>query len=128
MTLKGDVKFEKKLTCGLETDRRNLPNFRQSTQKSQNWNFDGILLSKVENVCAWNLQRSYVSWKWRMMQNLERNWLVVSKLTWEIWQDLTRALRSLKSLHFNRLFLTKVYNVWAKTVETSYLSRHWKVM
>ena len=47
---KGDTKFEEKLTCGLENDMRNLANFHQSTQKCQNWNFDGILLSKVENV------------------------------------------------------------------------------
>ena len=50
MTLKTDTKFEEKLTCGLENDMRNLANFYQGTQKSQNWDFDGILLSKVENV------------------------------------------------------------------------------
>ena len=37
MTLKSDAKFDKKLTCGLENDMRNLANFYQSTQKSQNW-------------------------------------------------------------------------------------------
>ena len=50
MTLKSDVKFEEKLTCRLENDMKHLVNFHQSTRKSQNWNFDGILLSKVENV------------------------------------------------------------------------------
>ena len=45
-----DAKFEEKLTCYLENDMRNLAYFHQSTQKCQNWNFDGILLSKVENV------------------------------------------------------------------------------
>ena len=49
-----------------------------------------------------------------MMKNLKRNWLVVSKLTWGIWQILTRALENLKHLHFNGLLLNKVYNVWAK--------------
>ena len=49
MTLKSDVKFEEKLTCGLENDMRNLTNFHQSTLKCQNWHFYGILLSKVEN-------------------------------------------------------------------------------
>ena len=49
MTLKSYTKFEEKLTCGLENDK-NLVNFHQSTQKSQNWDFDGILLSEVENV------------------------------------------------------------------------------
>ena len=36
-----------------------------------------------------NLQRSYVSWQWTMMQNLKRNWLAISKLTSGIWQILT---------------------------------------
>ena len=77
MTLKTDAKFEEKLTCGFENDM-NLANFYQRTQKSQYWYFDGILLSNVENVWLSNLQRSYVSWQWRM-QNVKRNWLVISK-------------------------------------------------
>ena len=59
-TLKSHAKFEEKLTCGLENDMRNLANFHQNTWKCQNWYFHGILLSKVENVWAKNLQRSYV--------------------------------------------------------------------
>ena len=50
MTLESDAKFEEKLTCGLENDMRNLANFHQSKQKSQNWDFYWVLLSKVENV------------------------------------------------------------------------------
>ena len=61
-------KIWRKLTRSLENDRRNLVNFHQSTWKSQNRDFDGILSSKAENVWASNLQRSYVSWQWRMMQ------------------------------------------------------------
>ena len=45
-----DAKFEEKLTCCLKNDMRNFANFQQSTQKFQNWNFDKILLLKVENV------------------------------------------------------------------------------
>ena len=61
MTLKSDTEFEQKLTCGLENAMKNLANFHQSTSsKCQNWDFDRILLSKVENAGAKNLQRSYV--------------------------------------------------------------------
>ena len=59
-------------------------------------------------------QKSDVSWEWRMVQNLKRTWLVSSKLIWGIWWILTRALKNLKNLNFNELFLTKAYNVWAK--------------
>ena len=50
MTLKSGRKFEKKLTYGLENDMRNLANFLKNIGKCQNWDFDGILLYKVENV------------------------------------------------------------------------------
>ena len=56
-----------------------------------------------------------MSWQWRMIQYLKRNWLVSSKLTWGIWQLLTRALENPKSLHFNKLLLTKAYNAQVKT-------------
>ena len=48
MRLESDAKFEEKLTLGLENKIKNLANFHQSTCKSQNRDFDGILLSKVE--------------------------------------------------------------------------------
>ena len=50
MTLDSDTKFEEKLTCGLEYGMMNMASFHQSTRKSQNWDIDGILLSKVENL------------------------------------------------------------------------------
>ena len=43
-------KLKEKLTCCLENDLKNLVNFHQNTWKCQNWDFDGILLSKVENA------------------------------------------------------------------------------
>ena len=45
---------EEKLTCGLESNMRNLANFHKSTWMCQNWDFDGILLSKVKNPLAKN--------------------------------------------------------------------------
>ena len=59
-------------------------------------------------------QRSCLSWQWRVIQNLKRNWLVISKLTWGIWQILTWVLKSLKNFQFNGLFLSKVCIVWVK--------------
>ena len=37
------------------------------------------------------MQRSYLSWNWRGIQNLERNWLVVSKLTKGIWGEHSKV-------------------------------------
>ena len=62
--------------------------------------------------------------------NLNRNWLVSSKLTWGIWRILTRVLGSLKNLHFHGLLLTKLYNVWVKkSIEKlGYVRLHWRPM
>ena len=108
---------------------KNLVNFRQSMfKKSKNWVFSWMLLSKAENVSTWNLQGSYVSWEWRMTQNLKRNWLVNSKLAWVIWWILSWVLENLKNLHINGLLLTIVYNVWAKKVKRSYVWLDWRLM
>ena len=50
MALKIDAKFERKLTCAFKNGMRHFANFHQSTRKFQNWDFAGMLLSKVENV------------------------------------------------------------------------------
>ena len=52
MTLKSDSKFDKKMSCGLKNDMKNLADFHPTTWKCQYWNFDGILLPEKENVLA----------------------------------------------------------------------------
>ena len=47
MKLKGDAKFEEKLTLGSKNDLRNLVNFNANNGKSENLYFDVLLLSKV---------------------------------------------------------------------------------
>ena len=126
MTLKSDAKFEEKLICCFKNDK-NLVNFDLSTRNSQNFYFNWFLLTKVYNVWRKKVQRNYLSWYWRVMQNLKKNWSVVSKMI-RIWWILTRALKSLKNLHFDWFLLCKVFNVWPKKVQRSYLSWHWRVM
>ena len=93
----------------------------------KNYHFNEFLLSQVYIVWAKKVQRKYLSWHWKVIQ-IWSIWLVVSKLAWWIWRILTQTLGSLKNLHFNELFLIKVFKVWAKTVQRSYLSRNWKVI
>ena len=69
-----------------------------------------------------------MSWQWRMMQNLKRNWFAVPKLIWGIRLILTWALESLKNFHFDALFLSKVCIIWAKKVQRSCLSWNWRVI
>ena len=37
-----------------------------------------------------------MSWHWRVMQSLKKNWLLVPKMTWGIWWILMQAVTSLK--------------------------------
>ena len=62
---------------------------------SANLYFDGLLLSKTYKVLDEKGQ-SYVSWHWRVMQSLNKNWNLVPKVSWEIWWILLRPLASLK--------------------------------
>ena len=114
MVLNTDAKFEEKITSAFKNDMKNLANFHQSTFESQKI---GTLMGSFiqsRKCMSLNLQRSFVLWQRRRIENLKSNWLVSSKLTWGIWQILTWALKNLKNLHFNGLLLNKVYNVWAK--------------
>ena len=61
MTLKGDTIFKEKLTGGLENNITNLINFHASSRKSENLNFDGLVLSKAYKVLDEKVQESYVS-------------------------------------------------------------------
>ena len=45
MTLDSDAKFKEEPTCRCKNDMSNLENLNASTQKSQNYPFDGFLLS-----------------------------------------------------------------------------------
>ena len=68
MTLKGDAIFKEKLTGGLKNDIRNLVNFHASSRKSQNLQFNRLLLSKAYKVLDEKVQKSYVSRQWRVIQ------------------------------------------------------------
>ena len=98
------------------------------------WKFTKFLMSYLKpqaifSLCElWNQESGIMchdneEWSkvWRGI-DLSAPSLSSSKLIWEIWQILTRALKSLKNLLFNWLLLTRVHNVWAKKVQRSYLS------
>ena len=124
MTLKRYANFEEKLTCGLKKDLRNLGNFHQSIWKSQNWDFDGILSSKVEKVWLWNLQRSYVSWQWRIIQNLKKNQNWHEEFN-EFWLEHPEIL---KKLLLNWLLRPKYIMSELRKVQRSYVWWHWRLM
>ena len=137
MSLKGDAKFKGKLTHTLKNDIRNLINFHASKRKSENLNLDGFLLSKGYKALDEKVQKSYVSWHWRVMQSLKKNWLLVPKMTWGIWWILMRTVASRKictlicySCWKYIIFEPKRYRgvICHNTEEWSNLRRNWLVL
>ena len=71
MALKSNAKFEEKLICCF-TNNNNFGNFDPSTRKSH----DIYFWVKVCNVWPKKVQRIYLSWHWRVIQNSKKNWLL----------------------------------------------------
>ena len=69
--------------------------------------FHGLLLTKVYNVWAKKVQRSYAWCHFILIKHLKENWLVLSKMTWDIYQI---ALKS-QNWDFDGILLSKVTNV-----------------
>ena len=82
--------------------------------------FDWSLLYKICNVWPKKIQRSYISWHWGTVQNLNKIWLVVWKMTWGIWQIFIRTTWKFQKGYFDGILLSKVENAWATNLQRSY--------
>ena len=76
-------------------------------RKSENLHFDGLRLSKAYKNLDEKVQKSYVSWHWRVMQSLKKIWFLVLKMTWRIWWILMRVVASLKTFTLMCYFCRK---------------------
>ena len=84
MTMKNDAKFEEELTCIFKIGITIWGTLNQPIKYLKNLHFNELLLTKVYNVWAKKVQKSYVWWHWTLMKNLKENWLVLSKMIWGI--------------------------------------------
>ena len=57
-------------------------------KRLKNLHFDWSLLCEVQNVWPKNVQSRYISWHWRVMQSLKKNWLRIWKKKWGIFQSV----------------------------------------
>ena len=90
--------------------------FNYSYEISPSLHFDKLLFLKVYKISAKKVQRSCVSWHWRVIRNLKKNWSVVSKMT-RIWWIFTWALEeSLQNLHLDWFLLCKVNNMLGSNI------------
>ena len=100
--------------------------FNCSCKSSPNLNFHRLLLLKVYKILAKKVQRSYVSWPWRLMQNLKKKWCCFKNDKNLVNFDLNT--QKSQNLHFHWFLLCKVFNVWLEKVQRSYFSWHWRVI
>ena len=96
---------------------KNLVKFHVNIQKSEILNFDGFLLSKSYKVSAKKVQKSYLSWYWKVMQSLKKNWLVISNMTRRFWWIFTQPLKSLEISFRWALFAQSIQVLCYKNTE-----------
>ena len=118
MTLKGDAKFKKKLTCDLKNDMRNLVNFSASSGKSENLHFKVVLKFQLKSTEEWSLM------------TLKKHANFEEKLTFCLKNDMRNLVNfntstgKSENLHFDGLRLWKVGNVWAKKIQRSCIMKN----
>ena len=112
-----------------------MQNLRHSTFRlSPNLYCNKFVFLKVYKISAKRVQRKYVSWHWRVMQNLKKKKQKTKKKQISCFKNekklvnLIRAFKSQKNFHFDWSLSCKVYNVWFKNLQKSYLSKQWRVM
>ena len=84
MIVENDAKFEEELTLRILT---------WALENLKNLHFIGCFWPNYI-VCAKKVQKKYVWWHWRLMETLQENWLVLSKMKWRIWQISIHRLKN----------------------------------
>ena len=82
---------------------------------------------KSYKVSTKKIQKTYHSWHWRMMQNLKKTGLRF-QMRHEEFDEFSPNHSKVQKCSFDALFLSKIYEVWAKKIQRSYLSWHATVM
>ena len=104
MTLKGDAKLKRKLTL------RTFVNLHARSRKPENLHF------KVSDE---KVQKSYLSWHWKVIQSLKKNLTFCLKNEIRNFVNFNSSSGETENLHFDGLLLPKECNVWPKTIHTS---------
>ena len=124
MTVKSDAKLKEKLTFAFKYDMKNLLNFHSTTQCL----FDELFFSKVFKLRATQIKRSYLSWHWTVIQNLNKPGPCGFKNAMRKWVNFHKSTQKSENMYFDRLFSFKAYNVLARKFHRNYVSWHWWVM
>ena len=107
----------------------NLVKFHLSSQKSEIFHCGGLLLEKSNKVSAKTVYTEYLS---PIALKSDAKFKRKTDMWFQIWHEefgeFSPNYLKVRKLYFDGLFLSKVYEVWAKKIQRSYLSWHWTVM
>ena len=121
MKMVSDAKFHKKLTLVFQNDMRYLVYFNASSGKSENLHFDVVLLLSIAyKASAKKVQKNDLSWHGKYIQTLKKNWILVWKMTWGIWWNLTQAVEILK--------IWPLMDYFCKMYVMPGLKKYWEVL
>ena len=84
----------------------------EHTKNSRNCTVMGCLWPKYVMFELKKVQRSYFWWHWRLIKNLKGNWLVLSKITWRIWQIFVHF----KTTRLTRCSVKTWFYLWYKWI------------
>ena len=93
----------------MKNDLRNLIHVYARSRKSESLHFHGLFLCKAHKVLDGKVQKSYVSWHWRVMESMKKNWLLVPKMAWGIWWILMRGVAEICTL---MCYFCRKYNMY----------------
>ena len=101
--------------------------FSPSYSKVQQFCVDRLFLSIVYEVWTKKIQKSYLSWDWTVIQNLNQPWLCGFKNGMKNLVKLSLEQSKSEELYIDGFFLLKAY-VSARKFNRNYVSWHWRVM
>ena len=121
---KSDTNFGEKPTCCFKIDMRNYTNFKWTTGK---YFFNVLSLSKLYIICANKLQRSYISWHWKVCKTFRETDLLFQNWHKEFDQFWEPSTQKSQKCSLDGFYLSKVYIGWPKKILRCF-SWHWRVM
>ena len=91
---------------------QNWQEFGEHSKVSKMCNLIGLFCAKyiTFDLKIYSVQRSYIWWHWRLMQNFMENWLVLPKMTWE---NFNQGTQKLQNWDFDGIPLSRTENIWA---------------
>ena len=126
MTLKSDAKFKEKLTCGFKYDMSTLVHILTQPLKSPKILLWWDILSKVYEIWAKKIERSFLSWHWIVRQNLINPILRFQNLHEELDELSLEHPKVWKIVHWWALFVQSI--VSDRKFQRNYVSSHSRVL